>query len=528
MLNTRASGVLAHITSFDTKYGIGDLGNVSQNFIAFLKKAGMNYWQVLPLNPIFLDPSPYASISSLGFNFFLIDLDALIKMSLLNEDIPTVYTSDDLIDFNKIFSYKKLMLRKAFDNLNEKTNPELHHEFMEYIKENEEWLHDFALFISLKEHFMYKRLNDRKNGDFKDLETFKEMYKDKLNEDDLEKYYYGATFFSWDDRLKYRVPETLNNFSELLDKSILFYKFTQFIFKKQWDELKEVAKENGIKIIGDLPIFVNYDSVDTWVNPKLFCLDEDLLPIKVAGVPPDYFQETGQLWGNPLYDWDIHKQSGFKWWKTRFKHLFDLVDVVRIDHFRGFDEYWAVSFGSPNAIEGVWEKGPKLEFFNEVFAGEDFSIIAEDLGIITDNVVALRMSLGYPGMFVSHFHLMDKEKEDLLVLEQNAVIYTGTHDNQTSVSWFDELEEEEKEKIAALIDKKPQDFDNFDLIKICMSTNINTFMVPVQDLLELDDNARMNIPGTAIGNWRFKFKAESLTEDLARKLYRLNEKYNRL
>lgn len=531
MYNRRKSGVLLHISSLPNDYGIGSLGKEAFEFIDFLSRSGMSYWQVLPLNAVFSDPSPYFSISSTANNIFLISLEELANDGLLdNEQLLKLQDSTTRIDYEKVLPYKRALLFKAFRRFQRMTQTNLYKEFLDYCSDYNDTLDDFALFYALKEYYIYIRANEEKHKDFKKYNEFKDKYKNLFSEDKLKQYYYGGSFFSWEKDLKYRDPDTLKKYKLLLKERIEFYKFTQFIFWIQWKKVKSYASKKKIKIIGDVPFFVNHDSVDVWVNPSLFFLDENLIPTKVAGVPPDYFSRTGQLWGNPLYNWEEHKKQNYGWWKRRFSELYKLVDVVRIDHFRAFDSYWAIPIKEETAVVGAWEKGPQDNFFHELFCRKKLPIIAEDLGIINDSVRELRDRFDFPGMLISHFHILEFNNADALkYIKPNSVIYTGTHDNQTTKSWIDGLSYESKEKLATFVEKRADDIDVYDMIRLCANSSSETFIVAMQDILELDDTARMNTPGTIEGNWCFRIKKEDLENELiAEKLLKINTESNRI
>lgn len=530
MYNRRKSGILLHVSSLPNDYAIGSLGKEAFDFIDFLYESGMSYWQVLPLNAVFSDPSPYSSISAMATNFYLISIDKLIDYGLLEKSQALIYTeSNTKVDYEKAFPFKKLMLSRAFERFQRMTDTKLYSDYKNYCHDNKDFLNDYALFISIKEHYIYKRGKDKKVNDFAEYDAFLNKYGNVIDTNKINDYFYGGCFLSWEENLKFRDPSALLKYSALLHNRIEFYKFMQFIFYIQWQEIKKYANEKGIQIIGDIPLFVNYDSVDVWTNPELFFLDNDLIPTSVAGVPPDYFSNTGQLWGNPLYNWDEHKKQNYSWWKKRFSELYKYVDVVRIDHFRAFDAYWSIPFTEKTAINGVWEAGPKDDFFNSIFSKRKFPIIAEDLGNINESVHELRRRFNLPGMFVAHFHLLNYESvSDLRNLDTNSVIYTGTHDNQTTKSWFNELLENDQKRVANFASKKSEDFEVYDLIRICANSNINTFIIPMQDALELDDASRMNVPGTIPGNWLWRYTKDDLTESVIEKLKAINKDSNRI
>lgn len=530
MLSRRRGGVLLHISSLSNDSNIGTIGKEAYEFIDFLKDSGMSYWQILPLNAIYTDPSPYASISSVASNIYLISLDKLSEYGLLPKEIVTIFDKSNKVNYEKVLPYKRTMLKKAYDNFIKKINTPIFKEYVTYCDENAFWLDDFALFISIKEYLQHKRRRDKKENDLDEYLNYIEKYKRKIYPEKLTKHFYDADMFTWPDELKFRDDTALVKYQMLLKEQISFYKFTQFIFEKEWNELHDYASKKGIKLIGDIPIFVNHDSCDVWVRPDLFYLDEDLVPTKISGVPPDYFSKEGQLWHNPLYKWDVHKKENYHWWKIRFEKLFRKVDVIRIDHFRAFDKFWAVPYGSMNAIKGKWMNGPSSDFFETLFIRTHLPIIAEDLGLITKSVTRLRHEFYLPGMFVTQFHLLNyKNHEDLNTnTDSHTVCYTGTHDNQTLKGWIDSLTNKEKVKVASFCNVNPCDLSVYDVIRVSANTKFNTFIVPMQDLLELGDEARMNKPGTESDDWTFRLDKNCLTDILAHKVYKVLEESDRL
>lgn len=533
MLQRRRGGVLLHISSLSNNCNIGSIGYEAYKFIDFLKDSGMSYWQFLPLNAIYRDPSPYASISSKGSNMYLIGIDKLIEYGLLPNEKVTIINKDNRVDYKKAMPYKKLILKKAFENLityKDTHTKNLYDEFMKYNEENAYWLDDYSLFIAIKEFIVYKRKRDRRENDLEEYYAYFEKYKNKIYENKITKHFFDGDMFTWPEELKFRDSKTIERYKKLLHKDILFFKFTQFIFDKEWDELHDYAREKGIKLIGDIPIFINHDSVDVWVHPELFYLDEDLVPTKISGVPPDYFSRTGQLWHNPLYKWDEHKANNYKWWKERFQLLFNKVDVIRIDHFRAFEKFWAVPYGEITATKGKWMDGPKSDFFKTLFEKDRLPIIAEDLGLITKQVTKLRQEFFLPGMFVTQFHMLNYKNLEMLNnnTDSNTVIYTGTHDNQTLKGWIDGLTKREKVKLASFLKINPKDLSVYDIIKLSSNTKFNTFIVPMQDILELGNEARMNLPGTDENDWAFRLSYDSLSKEASEKIKKVLEETNRL
>lgn len=531
MLNERKAGVLMHISSLQNNEMIGSIGKEAFEFIDFLKNSGMSYWQFLPLNAIFSDPSPYLSISSTGCNMYLISLEKLVDYGLLkNIPINPFKNSKISVDYDNLFLYKKKLLKDAYSNFLTCIDKPIYFEYLEFCEKNSSWLHDATLFTAIKEYFIYKRKRDAYENDFEEFEIFKRNYSQKISNENIYKYFYEGVLPSWPENLKRRDENTLIRFTLLLSDKISFYKFTQFIFHKQWQELHSYAKSQGIQLIGDIPIYMNYDSVDVWKHPNLFFLDKDLIPTKVAGVPPDYFSKDGQLWHNVLYDWKKHKKDNYKWWEERFENLQKLVDVIRIDHFRAFESYWAVPYLSESAKDGHWEVGPGEDFFNTLVKNKNLPIIAEDLGCITKEVRDLRRSFDLPGMFVAQFHLLNFKSR--LTLEaknkSNTVIYSATHDNQTTKSWIDSLNIEQKYHLSQMLECNINEICVSKILEFCSSLKFNTFIVPMQDLLNLDNSARMNTPGIPKGNWTWRIAPNVLTKKLEKEIFQILKTSNRL
>lgn len=484
---SRGCGVLLHPTSLPGRYGQGELGREAYRFIDFLQKSGQGLWQVLPLNPTGYGNSPYQPFSAFAGNPMLISTDRLVEEGLLTRDelqfIPNF--SRYKIQFGEVKRFKDKLLRKAFSRFRGLPKNLVYDTF---VQENEIWLDNYALFMSLKKQF----------GD--------------------------RSWNRWEEDISSRDPAALERYRKLLAEEIEYHKFLQFKFTSQWLDLKNYAHQRGIRIIGDLPIFVAHDSSDVWGNPDLFSLDSRGDPLKVAGVPPDYFSPTGQLWGNPIYSWERMAKDGYSWWRERFKQLFKFVDLVRVDHFRGFEAYWEIPAGERTAVKGKWRKGPgdKLFAVLERYLGR-LPVIAEDLGIITPEVVELRTRFGYPGMKVLQFVL--EAMDDPAKLEKNTVLYTGTHDNDTLLGWYkgkvlpnSQLRLWLERKLG-LNELSGENEVCWTLIELAYQTRANTVIVPLQDLLALDSWARMNYPGTAEGNWEWRFLEEQLTEKIS---FRLN------
>ena len=528
MTTTRKSGILVHPTSFPSPFGIGDLGDYAYKFIDFLKSANQSYWQILPLNPVGSGNSPYQSSSSFAGNALLISPAALVEEGFINAfDIlnPPSF-NEDRVEYDKVLSYKENLFRLAYKNfINHKDEAKVK-KFQLFCKKNK-WLEDFAQFSAIKAHFKSIRLSEKNIDEYGNLKRIIESYIDLAYFDD---YYNGAMLFTWHKDLRDRKQSELKKYKDLLSEEMDYYKFVQFLFFSQWEKLKEYANSNGVEIIGDLPIFVSTDSADFWASRELFLTDKNGFPSFIAGVPPDYFSENGQLWGNPLYDFKAQEQDGFTWWTDRFKHSFSMFDIVRLDHFRGFQAYWQVPCSEKTAINGKWVKGPDKKLFK---AAEDklgkLPIIAEDLGIITEDVTALRKSLGFPGMKVLQFAFLDNAKNSYLphnYTDTNYVVYTGTHDNDTTLGWYTSAPEHERDYVRKYLNVSGDDI-SWDLIRLALSSSAQSAIIPIQDLMSLDHEHRMNIPGSPLGNWEFRFKESMLNEGTANGLKYLCALYDR-
>ncbi len=495
----RANGILLPVSSLPSKYGIGCFSTEAYEFIDQMKKAGQTYWQILPLGPTGYGDSPYQSFSTFAGNPYYINLDQLVSYGwLTKEECENADFGEDkqYVDYGKQYLNRYPLLRKAFVN----SHIAQQDDFWRFCEEQKEWLSDYALYMALKGE------NDNRSWE------------------------------EWDESLKRRDPEVLDQKREELKEEILFYEFLQYEFRKQWDALKAYANENGIKIIGDIPIYVSFDSADVWADKKLFQFDEKGYPTAVAGVPPDGFSADGQLWGNPLYDWEYHKQTGFAWWLKRLESCFQMYDVVRIDHFRGFDEYFSVPYGDNTAVRGHWEKGPGIEFFQKVekcFPGKE--IIAEDLGYVTDTVRKLVKDTGYPGMKVLEFAFDSRDSgnaEDYLPhnYDHNCVVYTGTHDNETVIGWFCEgLLEKEKQSVRAYLNDYVTMDDQMHIPMICLAMRsvARLCIIPMQDLLGLDNQARLNHPSTMGTNWKWRLRKGEFNSRLISDFYAMTKRYGR-
>ncbi len=525
----RSSGVLAHITSFPSKFGIGDLGKGTYDFIDFLNKSNQKLWQTLPLGVTSYGDSPYQSFSTFAGNHILISLETLVLEGyLLESDIENVPDfDDDNVEYGKVIEYKLEILRKAHKNFLTSAKETQKSAFNKFCKEEESWLNDFCLFISLKFHFIKERDQQFEPNELKE---YREANKDVLTEDQIKTFFYGAVWNSWPTDIAMRKDKAIKKWSKTLNEDIEFYKFVQYEFFRQWSEAKKYANEKGIQIIGDIPIFVAMDSSDVWANKELFQLDNFGNPKGVAGVPPDYFSETGQLWGNPLYDWEANKKDKFNWWIRRVKAMVTLSDIIRIDHFRAFDEYWAIPYGELTAINGKWIKAPGYELFEAIEKSlGDLPIIAEDLGKMTSTVEKLRDDLKLPGMKILQFAFDDSEENDYLphnFEHSNCVVYTGTHDNDTSIGWYNSTTEKDRDHLRRYMNVSGEDVA-WDLIRLAFSSIAGFAIIPVQDLMRLDTSARMNTPGVTAGNWGFRYKENMLTDDIASHLSYLTKLFDR-
>ena len=495
----RASGILLHPTSLPSQYGIGDMGSEAYAFVDMLNHTNQSLWQILPLGPVGYAESPYQCFSAFAGNTLLISIEKLITEGLLLEDdIPKgTEFSLDYVEFGKVIAFKQEMFEKAYNRFKQREEEQ---DFSKFVEKNRFWLEDFAFFMALKMHFG------------------------------------GIAWNHWDQDIAFREAAAMTHYKDSLADRIRFHQFLQYIFFKQWFELKEYANGCGIKIIGDLPIFISYDSSDAWAKPQCFELDEKGHPHKVAGVPPDYFSETGQLWGNPHYRWSVMEEDGFKWWKDRFEQLFKMVDIIRIDHFRGFESYWEIPGSEKTAKNGCWVKAPGEKLFDAIL--EQFGelpIIAEDLGLITPPVEALKNRYGFPGMKILQFTFGRGAEERFLPhnYEENAVVYTGTHDNDTTVGWFKKIAIEEPEAVEQLRNyfKMGDSMDAEEvvwrLVEAAFKSRASMAIIPMQDILGLDTEARMNIPNTIGGNWVWRYRKDHVRSDVLNRLKVLTLQYKR-
>lgn len=492
---SRRCGILLPVSSLPSKYGIGAFSKEAYEFVDFLAASGQKLWQVLPMGPTGYGDSPYQSFSTFAGNPYFIDLDTLVeKKLLLQEECEACDWGNDpqKVDYEKIYLSRFDILKKAFERF-DRTDED----YQKFYEDNKAWVEEYSLFMVLKNHF--------------DGKSWQEWPKDIRNHEVL----------------------AVRSYRHQFEDEIEFYIFQQYMFDRQWSDLRHYANKAGIKIIGDIPIYVSLDSVEVWSNPKLFALDENRVPLAVAGCPPDAFSADGQLWGNPLYDWAYHKKTGFKWWIERMRALFNRFDIVRIDHFRGFDEYYSIPYGAKTAAEGHWEKGIGIELFNAIKQafGEHAEIIAEDLGFVTETVKQLLADAGYPGMKIIEFAFDSREAGDYIPYNytKNCVVYTGTHDNDTLQGWYKAINEEDREFTIEYLDNKatPVEEIHWDFIRLALSTVADTCVIAAQDYLGLGSEARINTPSSIGGNWVWRVKKGVFTKELSQKILKLSKIYGR-
>ncbi len=498
----RASGILLHPTSLPGRFGIGDLGDEAHRFADFLASAGQRLWQMLPLGPTVYDNSPYQCLSVFAGNPLLISLERLAEENSLEladlEKAPPF--SGQSVDYDAVTSFKLPLLKKSFEIFERRGNPTQQKQFEEFCRQNASWLEDYSLFMALRETHSL------------------------------------AGWTTWPEDIKRRQPPELKRWRQKLAKEIRRHQYQQFQFFRQWSALKQYCNQRDIKLIGDIPIFVALDSAEVWSHPEMFYLDDQGKPTVVAGVPPDYFSKTGQLWGNPLYRWNVMAKDGYRWWIERFRAMRNLVDIIRLDHFRGFEKYWEIPANEKTAVNGRWVYGPGAEFFEAVQRElGTLPVIAEDLGMITPEVEALRDQFGFPGMRILQFAFGSDPKARPSNYPRNCVVFTGTHDNNTAIGWFkgedmttQSREEWEQERQLALdyLGTDGREI-NWDFIRLALMSAADTAIIPLQDVLGLGSEARMNIPGITKGNWRWRFTADMLTETISRRLRKLTTLYGR-
>jgi 4-alpha-glucanotransferase len=491
----RACGILLHPTSLPGRFGIGDLGDAAYHFVDFLAASSQHFWQIMPLGPTSYGDSPYQALSAFAGNPLLINLERLVEEHYLApwdfDGAPAF--PEHKVDYGPVIDFKKRLLRLSFENFKANAGSTQKAELAAFIEANHSWLDDYALFAALKDH------------------------------------YGGASWNTWEQDIATHQPAAIERYNLALNDLVGFHQYAQFLFRKQWSSLKAYANEQGIRIIGDIPIFVAYDSADTWAHQELFYCDAQGKPTLIAGVPPDYFSSTGQLWGNPLYRWDVMAQDGYAWWIARFKSALQQVDVVRLDHFRGFEAYWAVPAGEETAINGRWVKGPGQDLFQAVEqALGPVPIIAEDLGLITPEVEALLEELGFPGMKVLQFAFSGDPDHPYLPhnFERNCVVYTGTHDNDTTLGWLGTLSKKERMALRQYLGGRGEAL-NWELIRLALMSVAHTAIIPLQDVLGVGSEGRMNTPGRASGNWGWRYSQDMLTTAVCDRLKALTEMYGR-
>ncbi len=488
----RSCGILMHITSLPSPYGIGTFGEEAEKFADWLKEAGQKYWQVLPIGPTGYGDSPYQPFSTFAGNPLLIDLDELVENGYITKQacLEADFGADpSYVDYEKVTRTKMALLREAYKSFTDDVG------YTSFVIDEQDWLDDYALFTALKDK------------------------------------YSGKPWTQWDEDIKCRLPEAMELARKELSEEIKFIKFVQYIFYRQWDRFHRYCNKNGIQLIGDIPIYVSPDCADVWAQPELFELDERRNPSRVAGVPPDYFSKTGQLWGNPLYNWDEMKKTGYKWWLKRIGKANDCFDMLRIDHFRAFDTYYAIPAGQTTAEHGTWEKGPGMDLFNAIKLDlGDVNIIAEDLGDIFDSVKELLKDSGFPGMRVLQFGFNPENSDNDHLphhYPENCVAYTGTHDNATIMQWYKEADERSRAMAKRYL--RPSIFErtNMCFIRNVYASPARLAIIPMQDVLGLGKDGRMNVPSTLGGNWNWRMKLGANTPARAAKLKDMAETYYR-
>lgn len=496
---SRKAGILLSISSLPSKYGIGCFDQEAYHFVDWLKEAGQTYWQILPIGPTSYGDSPYQSFSTFAGNPYFISLDELIEKGWLTReecDGTDFGSNEDDVDYSKLYNHRYQLLRKAY----ERSNISKNEEYNQFLSSNDWWLSDYTLFMAVKDRFE------------------------------------GKPWMEWPEDIRLRYAYAMDYYRKELYYDIEFQKFMQFEFFRQYKKLRAYANENHIQIIGDIPIYVAMDSADVWAHPELFQLDENNVPTAIAGCPPDGFSAIGQVWGNPLYRWDYHRQTDYDWWVTRLWYCFELYDVVRIDHFRGFDQYYAIPYGAETAIDGWWNDGPGIELFRRVEARLGWhEVIAEDLGYVTDSVRQLVKDTGFPGMKVLEFAFDSRDTgsaNDYLPHNyiENCVAYTGTHDNETIVGWLDSISAEER-KMARdyLCDQRTPKYLLYkSFIALIMRSAAKSCIIPMQDYLGVGNKCRMNQPSTIGINWRWRLKKEALSDDLKEEILATTKRYGRM
>ena len=487
----RSAGILLAISSLPSKYGIGSFSKEAYRFVDWLRSAHQSYWQILPMGPTGYGDSPYQSFSTFAGNPYFIDLDTLVDQRLLTDsECSEIDWGDDdrYVDYSKIYNGRYSLLRKAYERWKMTDSME----FSMFMDENSDWIYDYSLFMAIKDS------------------------------------YGGIPWTEWPQDIRNRQPDAVQQMQLKLADEIHFQQYMQYLFYTQWNALKSYANKNHIRIIGDIPIYVAMDSADVWAHPELFRLDEDRRPYEVAGCPPDGFSETGQLWGNPIYDWELNRQTGYSWWIARMRHSYKLYDVVRIDHFRGFDEYYAIPYGEETAVNGKWEKGPGMDLFRNIEkALGKRDVIAEDLGYLTPEVKAMLSASGYPGMKIMQFAFDSRESGNYLphTYHRNSVVYTGTHDNVTAEGWRTNASAEDVAYACRYLRCQPEELTEA-MICACLASVSDTAVIPLADWLHLGSEARINTPSTQGSNWQWRL-ACPLPEALAGHIAQLTVLYER-
>lgn len=491
----RSSGILMPVFSLPSPYGIGCFSSYTKDFIKKIAFAGQSFWQVLPLGPTSYGDSPYQSPSSFAGNPYFVDIETLQKDGLLTKDECVDYLKicpgGNRIDYKFLYETRSGILKKAFSRFDSSDT-----DYKLFLQTESYWIDEFALFSAIKDRFG------------------------------------GVGLFGWDNKIRMRDEESIKKIREELVSETEYHKFVQYEFMKQWADIRKTANNYGIKIIGDMPIYAAYDSAECWSEPELFDLDENRTPVNVAGCPPDKFSPKGQLWGNPVYNWDSHARTGYRWWAERMKRNMRLYDVVRIDHFRGFESFYSIPYGSSTAEKGVWKKGPGAEFFAVIGQKcENVKIIAEDLGFITDNVRKMVEKTGFPGMKVLQFAFDGREDSDYLPHNycRNSIVYTGTHDNHTSAGWFAAAPPKDVAFAKEYMNIKGGDVKTFcdAFVRLAMSSVSDVCIIPFQDYLALGDECRINVPGITGNSWKVRFCENDFTDALAVKICEITKLYGR-
>ncbi len=491
----RSSGILLHPTSLPGPFGIGDLGPQAYRWIDFLSDAGCSWWQVLPLGPTGYGDSPYQSFSAFAGNPYLISPQLLFSENLLSEedlgDLPKFPAKR--VDYEAVIGWKNRVLDRAYERTIQQSDCTLRHSIDVFKKENTSWLEDFAVFMALKD------------------------------------VHGGLPWHTWETKLRDRDPDEINQISKIYHEAIQRHIFKQYLFFKQWGDLHSYALKKKVRIIGDLPIFVSHDSADVWVNPEFFYLKKSGKPKLISGVPPDYFSPTGQIWGNPLYRWKVHQRTGFKWWISRFRMELAQFDMLRLDHFRGFAGYWEIPGDAETADNGRWVKAPGNALFKKLKQElGDIPVIAEDLGVITPDVEEMRKKFGFPGMKILLFAFSGDPQDPYRPhnYPRNCVAYTGTHDNDTALGWYQRVPDEERKFCLQYMNRDGSDF-SWDLIRTCWSSVGNLAIAPMQDFLNLDNQSRMNYPGNPSGNWQWRMQDTAIDRGLEERIREINRLYDR-